>query len=421
MILAMFAGIFAASPLIASTANNAVIRSSGTIGTISRLHVDGRYIRNSLGQTVILRGVNKVEFADDPDGTWMGSTYWSEANVKAELDAMKSWGVNVIRSHFSVELWKYDIDPDSGHPASAYCALPTREAIKRYLTFAAERGIYVILDPYTVRSYWSGGVPDPLPFPPYQRSENAEEVIASVEEFVEWWRSVAEELKDYPNVMFDLWNEPNPSMTQENWEVWLDAAQRCIEGIREKGFTGIIWFEWRTGAYCNIFAGDNSSIGYASGGFHLRTWFEDAIEYLDDPTGNLAFNVHFYRSGGSTGILQGTAMREYWNSSYAWDYDQIKMAMEHMGWKWAGEELNVPVLIGEFGANLGWRASNPTEHQNEMTGWANTLAILNEWDIHYIAFWWRTAGVFRLLEHGKPWVPPPEESGQILIDAIKSG
>ncbi|MEM2292829.1 MAG: hypothetical protein QXG39_01625 [Candidatus Aenigmatarchaeota archaeon] len=89
-----------------------------------------------LNQTVFLRGVNKVEFADDPDGFWMSSTYWSDANVKTGLDIMRSWGVNVIRCHFSVELLKYNIEPNSGHPASPspYCSISAKEAMKRFST-----------------------------------------------------------------------------------------------------------------------------------------------------------------------------------------------------------------------------------------------------------------------------------------------
>jgi hypothetical protein len=55
-----------------------------------------------------------------------------------------------------------------------------------------------------------------------------------------------------------------------------------------------------------------------------------------------------------------------------------------------------------------------------MTAFQNALTIFNEWDIGYIGFWWRETGVYRLLQNGKPWVPPPTESGEILIEVIKS-
>jgi len=70
--LAVLTGTLFSMPAISSLMSNVTIRSSGTIVTISPLHVEGKYIKNGLNQTVFLKGVNKVEFADDPDGVWMG-------------------------------------------------------------------------------------------------------------------------------------------------------------------------------------------------------------------------------------------------------------------------------------------------------------------------------------------------------------
>jgi hypothetical protein len=215
---------------------------------IETLRANGSKILDKYNNIVLLRGVNKVEFADDPDGIWMGSTYWDDNNVKAELDAMKSWGVNVVRCHLSVELWKYDVGPNSGHPASPYCSISARDAIKRFINMAAERGIYVILGGYTVRSWFTGGEQDSMPFPPYQKSTNASDVIASIDEFVDWWRSIAGELKDYPNVLFELWNEPDGDFND-----WMNASQRCINAIREEGATQIIIISWKSGVYCALY------------------------------------------------------------------------------------------------------------------------------------------------------------------------
>lgn len=415
MILVMSTGIFTVSPIIASMPNNVVIGSSGMIRTILPLHVEGRYIKNALNQTVILRGVNKVELADDPDGIWMGATSWSDANVKAELDAMKSGGINVIRIHLSVENWKYDIGPESGQPGSRHCAISTRDAIKRLLTFAAERGIYVILDGYTVRSYWSGGTQDPMPFPPYQTSENASDVIGSVEDFVEWWRSIAIELKGYPNVIFELWNEPQAFPLDEASQDWLNASNQCIEAIREEGANQLIIFQWRMGIYCNLCEDAEGNV-YAMGGEHLRDWVETAIEQLNDPLGNIVYSTHLYRSYGGTGLYQGIAQEKY--GYRGWVHEHIKVAFEHMGLKWVGDTLNKPLLIGEFGADLGRTGD---EYQREITAWQSVLGIFDEWGLHYQAFWWRNMGIFGLLSGGEPWVPPPTESGQILISALGSG
>ena len=43
----------------------------------SALHTDGKYIKDASGNTIYLRGLQKVELADDPDGTWNGNALWS--------------------------------------------------------------------------------------------------------------------------------------------------------------------------------------------------------------------------------------------------------------------------------------------------------------------------------------------------------
>ncbi|MEM2507224.1 MAG: cellulase family glycosylhydrolase [Nitrososphaeria archaeon] len=404
--------------------NIVTIRSSGKIGVISPLHVDGKNIKDSFGNTVILRGVNKAEFADDPDGIWMGDTRWKDANVKAELDAMKSWGVNVVRCHISVELWKYDIGPTTNiteHPIlrsgvtswSQVCSISTREAIKRFLNFAAEKGMYVVLDAYSTRCYWTRAEQDQLPFPPYQQSPNASEIIGSVDDFVEWWRSVAEELKGYPNVLFELWNEPNRNNPPTAFNEWLNAAQLCINAIRNAGATQPIIFQWQMGIWCNVYEDENGE-PFARWGDHLRSWLETAVANLTDPLGNLIFSTHIYRVYSGLGQYITPSVIQKWNSTFPYNYTHIKVALEHMGIKWAVESLNVPLFIGEIGAAMDW---GPTEHQHEMTAWNNTLTILNDWGIHYTAFWWREIGTFRL--HNGPPNFTPNEAGQILIEKIK--
>jgi len=378
------------------------------------LHVEGKYIKNASGQVIILRGVNKPTFEDDPDGIWMGNTMWSDTRVKTELDEMRKWGINVVRVHLAVELTKYDIGPNSQHPASSYCAISAREALHRLIQFAAEKGIYVILDGYSVTCYWCGGQQDQLPYPPYQSSENAEQVIGNVQDFVDWWRIMASEYKQYSNVLFEPWNEPRGNSTA--FDSWLNAFQQCVNAIREEGFTGIIIFNWGWGVYCNINANDQDfPIGHPKWGETLRDWLETAANSINDPMKNLVFDVHRYRSGGDSGILD-TSLREYWGDNYAYNYTQIKMAMEYMGFKWAGDEVGVPLIVGEHGCNLAF-TDEKLEH--ELIAFHNDLQIFNEWGIGYIEYCWREGGIYRLLT--SPTQFTPSESGKIFKTWLQSG
>jgi hypothetical protein len=389
LILAILIGTFSLYPAFSSLTNPVIIRNSGTITTIPPLHVEGRYIKNSLNQTIILRGVNKVEFADDPDGIWMGSTMWTDENVKAELNVMKSWGVNVIRCHMSVELWKYNIGPNSGHPASPYCSIPAREAIKRFLNFTAERGIYVILDGYSVRSYWTGGDQDGLPFPPYQTSPNASEVIASVDEFVDWWTSMANELKGYPNVIFELWNEPHANRT-----AWFVAVPQVTNAIRATGATNLIVVQYGYGCYVNL--DYPPPIGDAD----TMDWVWKAN--LTDPLGNIIYSTHIYRSLGA--FHHNSVSGGYW---LAWEYNEIAAAFNYMMFDEVLQEY--PLLIGEIGADMAFTGE---ELEHELIAWNNSLTLFEQMGIHYTAFWWRESGVYRL--HNGPSNFIPNEAGQIL-------
>lgn len=416
--LTILTGGLLSIPAISSLMNTVTLRSSGTIiATILPLHIEGKYIKNALNQTVFLRGVNKAEFADDPDGIWMDSTAWSDANVKAELDAMKNWGVNVVRCHFSVELWKYDVGPNSGHPASPYCRISAREAMKRLAQFAAEKGMYVIYDAYTVKCYWSGCDQDPLPFPPYQTSPNASQVIGSVEDFVDFWRSVAREFKNYPNVIFEIWNEPCNKQSvsnkthEEAFMDWMNAWNLCVAAIREEGATQPVIFQWAMGVYCNLYENPETGEIYATGGtsgsLRLQHWLENAIGNLTDPANNIIYSTHVYRPYGGTGFYKFSAQEKYGN--YGWVYEHIRSAFEYMGFVWAQETKNVPLLIGECGCDLAFTGE---EYTRELAAWNNTLSLFHEWEIHYTAFWWRNIGMFRL-HNGAPDFTPTD-GAQIL-------
>ncbi|MHA1833158.1 MAG: glycoside hydrolase family 5 protein, partial [Candidatus Baldrarchaeia archaeon] len=346
---------------------------------------------------------------------------WSDANVKAELDAMKSWGVNCIRCHFSVELWKYDVGPDNGHPASPYCSISAREAMKRLAQFAAEKGMYVIYDAYTVKCYWTGGDQDPLPFPPYQTSPNASAIIANVSEFVDFWRSVASELKSYPNVIFEIWNEPHNRQSvsnrthEEAFMDWMNAWNLCVEAIREEGATQPVIFQWAMGVYCNLYEDQSTGEIYAGGGttgsLRLQHWLENAIGNLTDPLNNIIYSTHVYRVYGGTGLYQFESRDKY--GYRGWPYEHVKTAFEYMGFKWVGDTLNKPLLIGEVGCDL---AFTDEEYVREIAAWNNTLSIFNEWGIHYVAFWWRDIGIYKL--HNGPPNFIPTESGEILMAAL---
>ena len=363
----------------------------------SALHTEGRYIKDSAGNTIYLRGLQKAEFADDPDGTWNGSPTWTDANVNAELDVMKSWGANTIRCIQSIDNWKYDLN-------QPYASISNRDAIKRLLTFAGQKGMYVIYTGYRVTNYFNGGNQDPLPYPPYQTSSGASSVIGSKQDFIDWWTSVATELKDYPNVIFEIWNEPHgdgAAMTE-----FFGVQQQVINAIRATGAQNLIMAQWDYGSWVNLdFPPPNDAA--------TMDWINQAS--LTDPLNNLVYVTHIYREYGQTGIYSNSASISKWGTSHAYDYNELKKAFQYEKLDWVMTTMNKPLFVTELGCNVDQGGNEATYEQ---TGFANELKIFNEWGINYIVHWWREIGIFRL-HNGAPNYAPTA-GGAILKNYLSS-
>jgi hypothetical protein len=349
------------------------------IVTISPLHVEGPYIKDSSGNTVHLRGVNKVEWADQPGGTWMGHTIADYANwnldwVATELDAMQSWGINVIRCHQAIEQWKYDMGQH-------------RRMLKEFISLAAEREMYVIYDGYSVRNYNNGATQDPLPYPPYQTTPSANTIITSADDYINYMVSVANELKSYPNVFFELWNEPHGDDTAK--ASWFDVSQKCINAIRATGATQLVIFQWNYNCWVNL--------DYPSSADTME-WVWQAN--LNDPLGNLVYSTHIYRTYGAFHHSVPTY-------SLAWTEADIQQAFQYF--RFPDVITQYPLIIGEIGANVDY---NGDELTHELSAFDTCLTLFDQMGIHYTPFWWRNIGSLRL--HGGPPNFDANAAGQIL-------
>jgi hypothetical protein len=365
---------------------NVIIQSSGSISTsiISPLHVEGNLIKNAIGNVVYLRGVNKVEFADDPDGVWMGNTYWTDANVRAELASMKSWRVNLVRCHVNIQDWLTNA-------TNFYSTLTAQVALPRFAQLAAQYGIYVVYDGYRVTNYWNGGNQDPLPYPPYQTSQGASSIIGSPQDFVNWWVSMANILKVYPNVIFELWNEPTGDSTAK--ASWFSVAQQAITAIRNTGATNLIVFQWDMAAWTNL---NFPNIVPAN----ITGWVAQAN--LSDQLGNIVYSTHLYRDYGHIHYSLPTYYR-------VWNLSDVNAGLQAMGY-YSLAAIH-PLFIGEIGVEIG-----ASDLSNETDFFDNALTLFGQHGINYAAFWWREIGVYPL-DSGPPSFTP-NQAGQILMNHL---
>jgi len=349
------------------------------VNALSKLHVDGKYLKNETNHIIELRGVFKHGFEDFVGGFWKdesGTSNWfDESKVIRNLDVMHQWGANEVRTFIRVDWWlNNSVDPNSG--------LSYRDCIKRLIQLADERGMYVTISFFSFRHTWGwhnvpwGTSVDPANFSIYTDTD-----------FANLWRDVADELKVYPNVQFELWNEVADGEGRKN--TWLTGVQKAITAIREVT-DHIVVVQWGWDVWYR-----NSS-GYYPGVYTIDWAADPRIHQYENGTrfGNILISTHMYaqaRGFIQTTVNQTDADKENWY--YFHTYDEILTAFEEENipdllngtgaFVWLGHGL--PLYIGEFGT------SDP-EHiwpPNELEAVENALTILDGWGVNYnLQRWW---------------------------------
>ena len=142
---------------------------------------------------------------------------WESPEV---LTRIRSYGANGIRRHFTAEYW---LNPATWtHYAHRF---------HNVAQWCAERGMWVIFDLYSRTAGASGNL-------------DGTQLIWTWDTklLVQIWQLVAQELKDYGNVLLELGNEPNdvgiPNPAHR--DIWIKKCQAMIQGIRAVGFRGYL-------------------------------------------------------------------------------------------------------------------------------------------------------------------------------------
>lgn len=412
-------------PLVTTAlTTNPTIHSSGIIGLVTTrpLHVEGNLIKDSQNNTIYLRGVGSWKFWYDPTGWfqpegggWVdGQLEWNEVNVRYHLQTMQEWGFNVFRLHTAADWWLEDQVTVDGFSGSF------RQIVKDLITWAADYGIYIMIEHYTPINFKESlqhGVG--IPYAPYADSANPSHPYHSVfpdaQAFVDYWQSIANELKGFPNVIFELHNEPhagwqtNPDAARESY---FNTMQKCINAIRSIGATQLIALGWGLALANSDTGWDGGSTDFPPAvdmSYIDATWTDEGTGVLQtgwsDTLGNLIYTAHTYIEYVS------------WNA----EYNALKGEMQDALIEWAANK--VPVYIGEFSVNQ-WNVGDALAWH---LLWAeNFMKILNEWGIGYIGWNWSVVNG----EDSPAWgvisdqgwlIYGPSPWGQKLVDAIAEG
>jgi len=351
------------------------IKSSGKIANILPLHVEGRWIKDSLDNIVYLRGVWIGAYADTSTGWWGGSYLsWDEAALNATLRALKKdWGINVICTFIWGDWWLENKATTLGGDTTD---IGLRDAIIRTVEIAAQYGIYVQIRLYGCTQ--AEGRREGFPFQPtYSWTTNA---------FINFWINVSSTLKSYPNVIYCLFDEPTAPEGYTMYD-YFDVANQTVNAIRNAGSNQLVVVHWGyCGADCDEWA------AWVTRNYTLN---------------NVVFSKHIYRYHGT---FEGNP-----NSPVDINYIRSVFASDELySYKYVIDTYNIPIWVSAIGAAYG------EIDDDEYVYFWNTLTVLNELGVGYVAFYCGYGGVFYLLsnEPNGTYFPPPNRIGQALIDAI---
>lgn len=160
------------------------------------LHVEGNRIKDPAGNIVVLRGVS-TETIDAANGSnkTLKQVLDIVTNVNDPASQSPGWYPRIVR--LPVGPARYKADPD------AYI----RDQLKPAVDYATSKGLYAIIDLHYVHDTYPND--------------------ADVKAF---WTKVAPLFKDYPNVLFEPYNEP---INKGSWGAFKPIMQAYVDVIRK--------------------------------------------------------------------------------------------------------------------------------------------------------------------------------------------
>jgi aryl-phospho-beta-D-glucosidase BglC (GH1 family) len=263
-----------------------------------RLYARGNRIVDANGRTVLLRGL----MPPDPARLRLDGVF----NQKFFAE-MSTTGANVFRIPVHPENWVRD-----------------RDYLWRYLdpivAWAGDSNIYVIIDWHYIGNVATGAGPEMPDIEP-----NPKDLT------MEFWRSTAQYFRNVPNVIFEIFNEPQSIGAEE----WHSNATDIIRAIREQGADQLV------------------IVGGIDYGKDLSWVMDQPI-----PDENIAYASHIYpaHSSSSWGYWFGTVAEKYPVMITEWGFmeENGNSAQSYL----AGDQITYgsPFLSYLSDRNIGWIA-----------------------------------------------------------------
>jgi hypothetical protein len=255
------------------------------------LHVQGNQIVDGNGQPFLLRGAviesgfNNAKVKEGPDSELFQATQHLTNTTFSVMH--QQWNMNAVRLPLSNWLWQ---DDPEGY----------LDRVESVVKQANDAQLIVILALDSSRNAGS----------PYPKTETK----MPMAEAADFWKSTAARFKDNPNVMFDLFNEPNMNgdsgdtkaptsktrlPTDAEWDFWATGGTK--NGQAYIGMQNLVDAIRGTGALQVIVASGMGGVLFRNAARHA---LKDSLK-----DGNIIYAVHVY-----FGEYNHTT--DQWNSSF---------------------------------------------------------------------------------------------------------
>ena len=385
------------------------------------LHTSGSQIFDSNNQVVNIRSIGMAGFAPDmyfwsPSSSDSWANQWG-AVTTTQMDqtfaAMQStWHANAIRVFYFPEwYWQDTISPPSLTPGASPSTVSTRAYFKTLLTEAAKYGIYVDFVPYQLTANSASYSSDPyitgntgcgqgMPLSGWDSAGSKFLASTGYSEANFWnafYTQMANDLKGYPNAIFEAWNEPgDPYSTNSVNSGFLQYQTIMYNAIRATGANNLIMMQWMDGWFPN---GWNMDLSWAS----------QIVNTLGGNPTNLVFTTHFYWYAPSDLTSFWTNYQNFRGATSI--QDAISKAKTSMG-------VSYPLVVNEQGSSMAVSANKNTDYnwyKTVLTAQVNLGIGLSGY------FWVSDAGLGfawtgeTLMSTGTNYTP--NTMGQIFIDS----
>ena len=314
----------------------------------------GSQIVDSLGQVILLRGVNWSGFETDnhaPHGLWT-------RDCTDMLVQIKELGYNIIRLPFSLECVSSNsvtgIDFNNGKNQALKDKKPL-EVMDFVIQEAGRQGLMILLDSHRLNDSYTPGL--------WYGDGFCEA------DWIDGWTLLAKRYKNQANVIgADLKNNPHGAATWGSGDIatdWRLAAERCGNAILSVNSDWLIVVEGISGTV----AGQKLSSHWWGG--NLEGVRHNPVR-LSVPN-KLVYSIHEYGAG----VFE----REWFKKPTLEILDVLKYRWQ-MGFNYIASENIAPILIGEFGGG--------SVNSNNVEGiWQKALVeYIQQNQLHYTYWSW---------------------------------